>query len=144
MKFESIALSGSGEKVQNRFSTWLLGRPSRIFDQNDFAIFDVQVTPILSIKFRVNRPFYSGEEVQNSFSRWQLWRPSCISDQNDFLTIFDLQVTSMTLAKFQVNWPFGSGGEAKIFQYGCHGCHLGFPIGTNVAIFDLPVTPYPS
>ena len=30
---------GSGEKVQNRFSTWLLGRPSWISDQNDFSYF---------------------------------------------------------------------------------------------------------
>ena len=48
------------------------------------AIFDLQVTPILPIKFRVNGPFYSGEEVQNRFSRWQLWQPSSISDRNDF------------------------------------------------------------
>ena len=33
------------------------------------AIFDVQVTPILPIKFRVNGPFCSGEEVQNIFKR---------------------------------------------------------------------------
>ena len=27
------------------------------------------------------------------------------------------------------------------FQDGCHGSHLGFPIGTILAIFDLQVTP---
>ena len=27
------------------------------------------------------------------------------------------------------------------FQGGCHGGHLGFPIGTILAIFDLQVTP---
>ena len=27
------------------------------------------------------------------------------------------------------------------FQDGCHGGHLGFPIGTILAIFDLQVTP---
>ena len=43
--------------------------------------------------------------------------------------------------KFQVNWPFGSGEEANIFQDGCHGSHLGYPIGTILAIFDLQVTP---
>ena len=32
--------------------------------------------------------------------------------------------------------------EQKIdFQDGCHGGHLGFPIGTILAIFDLQVTP---
>ena len=57
----------SEEKVQNRFLTWLLGQPSWISDQNDLAIFDLQVTLILPIKFRVNWPFCSGEQVQNRF-----------------------------------------------------------------------------
>ena len=44
--------------------------------------------------------------------------------------------------KFGVNWPFGSGEEAKNrFQDGGHGGHLGFPIGTILAIFDVQVTP---
>ena len=30
---------GSGEKVQDRFSTWLLGRPPWISNQNDFSYF---------------------------------------------------------------------------------------------------------
>ena len=48
----------------------------------------------------------------------------------------------MRSSKFGVNWPFGSGEEAKIdFQDGCHGGHLGFPICTILAIFDLQVTP---
>ena len=48
----------------------------------------------------------------------------------------------MLPTKFGVNWPFGSGEEAKNnFQDGCHGCHLGFPIGTILAIFDLQITP---
>ena len=47
----------------------------------------------------------------------------------------------MLPTKFQVNWPFGSGEAAKIdFQDGCHGGHLGFPIGMILAIFDLQVT----
>ena len=48
------------------------------------AIFDLQVTLILPIKFQVNGSLYSGEEVQNRFLRWQLWRPSRISNRNDF------------------------------------------------------------
>ena len=48
----------------------------------------------------------------------------------------------MLPSKFGVNWPFGSGEEALIdFQDGRHGGHLGFPIGTILAIFDLYVTP---
>ena len=43
----------------------------------------------------------------------------------------------MLPSKFGVNWPFGSGEEAKNrFSR----CHLGFQIGTILAIFDLQVT----
>ena len=42
----------------------------------------------------------------------------------------------MLPSKFGVNWSFGSGVEAIIdFQDGCHGSHLGFPIGKILAIF---------
>ena len=47
----------------------------------------------------------------------------------------------MLPSKFEVNWPFGSGEEEKDFQDGGHGGHLGFQIGTILAIFDLQVTP---
>ena len=47
------------------------------------AIFDLQVTPMLPTKFRVNWPFGS-EDAKNRFSRWLPWRPSWISDRNDF------------------------------------------------------------
>ena len=48
----------------------------------------------------------------------------------------------MLPSKFQVNWPFISGEKGKIdFQDGGHGSHLGFPIETILAIFDLQVTP---
>ena len=44
--------------------------------------------------------------------------------------------------KFGVNWLLGLGEEAKIdFHNGYHGGHLGFLIGTILAIFDLQVTP---
>ena len=47
----------------------------------------------------------------------------------------------MLSTKFRVNWPFGSGEEMKNrFQDGRHGGHLGFPIGTSLATFDLQVT----
>ena len=44
----------------------------------------------------------------------------------------------MLPTKFQVNLPFGSGEEAKIDFH--DGGHLGFSIGTILAIFDLQVT----
>ena len=47
------------------------------------AIFDLQVTPILPTKFKVNKPFDSGE-AKNRFSRWPPWQTSWISNPKDF------------------------------------------------------------
>ena len=48
----------------------------------------------------------------------------------------------MLPSKFGVNWPFSSGEKRKIdFQDGGHGGHLGFLIGTILAIFDIQVIP---
>ena len=46
----------------------------------------------------------------------------------------------MLSSKFGVNWPFSSGEAKNRFQNGRHGGHLGFPIGTILATFDLQVT----
>ena len=47
----------------------------------------------------------------------------------------------MLPTKFGVSWLLGLGVEAKNrFQDCCHGGHLGFQIGTIIAIFDLQVT----
>ena len=75
--------------LQNRFSTWLLGRP--------FWIFDLQITLILPIKFQVNWPFCS-EAVQNRFSRRPLWGP--ISYQNNF-SFFIYKSARYTLPSFE-------------------------------------------
>ena len=70
-----------------------------------------------------------------------------VFDRQEF-SYFDLQVTLMLPTKFGVNWPFGSGEVAKKkkkkkkkkkFQDGGHGGHLGFPIGTILAIFDVQI-----
>ena len=49
----------------------------------------------------------------------------------------------MLPTKFKVNWSFDSGKKMRKidFQDGGHGGHLGFPIKTLLAIFDLQVTP---
>ena len=64
------------------------------------------------------------------------------------LAIFDLQVTPMLSSKFASYQVLESTGlsvqekKRKIdFQDCCHGGHLGFPIGTILAILDLQVTP---
>ena len=59
-----------------------------------------------------------------------------VSNQSGF-SYFYLYVTPMLPTKFQVNWPFVSGVEEKNrFSRWPHG-HLGFLIGTILAIFDL-------
>ena len=57
-----------------------LGFPIRTI----LAIFDLQVTPMLTTEIKVNWPFSSGEEAKYRLSRWLPWRPSWISDWNDF------------------------------------------------------------
>ena len=101
------------------------------------ALFDLPVTPMLPTEFRVNWLLGIGEEAKNIFSRWLPWRPSWISDRNDFSYFWS---TSHPNVSYQVSNPlaFGSGEEAKTdFQ---DGGHLGFPIRTILAIFDLQVT----
>ena len=76
------------------------------------AIFDLQVTLILPIKFRLNWP-----SIQEKKLVIALQDGNCgshlVFPVGRILAIVDLQVTSMTLTKFQVNWPFRSGEEAK-------------------------------
>ena len=91
---------------------------------------------MLTTKFRVNWLLGLGEETKNRFSRWpplDLWlawfylfliykSPQC------FLP--SLEPTGLSIQE-----------KRKIdFQDGCHGGHLGFPIGMILAIFDLQVT----
>ena len=51
---------------------------------------------------------------------------------------FDVQVILMLSIKFRVNWPFSSGEEAQNrFPSKGSGDHLGFPIGTVLALVYL-------
>ena len=72
------------EEAKNRFSRWAAMAAILDFQSEDFIylffisifiylfiyFFDLQVTPMLPNKFRVNCPFGSGEEAKNRFSRW--------------------------------------------------------------------------
>ena len=106
------------------------------------AIFDLQVTPMLPTMFGVNWLLGLGEEVKNRFSRWLPWRPSWISDRHDVSYFLS---TSHPHASLQVWESIGLSFQEKKrkidFQDGRHGGHLGFPISTILAIFDLQVTP---
>ena len=72
------------------------------------AIFDLRVTPMLPINFRVNWP-----SVQEK--KWKIeFQDGCHGRDLGYpigtiLAIFD----PMSPAKFGVNWPFGAGKEAK-------------------------------
>ena len=52
-----------------------------------------------------------------------------------------LAISDLLPTKFQVNLPFGSSQVQKSFQAPSNGGHLGFWIGTSLAIFDLQVAP---
>ena len=76
------------------------------------AIFDLQVTPILPIKFQLNWPSIQEKKFKIAFQDGNCGS-HLVFPIRMILASFDLQVTSMILTKFQVNWPIGSGDEAK-------------------------------
>ena len=101
------------------------------------AIFDLQATLILPTKFRVSWPFGSREEFQNRFSRLRPWRPDWISSRNEFSCYWS---ASHPHTFYQISGQLASrfGEEAEIdFQYDRRGVHLGYPIRTSRAVFDL-------
>ena len=101
----------SEEKIQNRFSTLLLGR-HRLSNQNDFIYLwstshphtCYQVSSQLAFGFRRR----SAKKISKNCHGGLLRFPIGI-----ILNIFDLQVILMLSTKFWVNWPFGSEEEAK-------------------------------
>ena len=108
--FESFGLSVQKKKRKIYFQDGGHGGHFEFSIETILAILDLQITPMLPTKFRVNWPFGPGE-VKNRFSRRPPRQPSWISDRNYLL--FDLQVSLMLATMFQVKWPFGSGEEAK-------------------------------
>ena len=107
---------GSGEEAKNRFSRWLLWRPSWISDRINFSYFwstshpgaSYQVT--LRFRRRSEKWIFKMAATAVIFDFWS----------ERFLAIFDLQVIPILPTKFQVNWPFDSGEET--IKY-CHGGH---------------------
>ena len=99
---------------------------------------------MLPTKFRVNWHFGSGGKAkkyfQNSRHGGHIGFPIVTN-----LAIFYLKITPMLPTEFQVNRLFSSGQKTKKkkkkeeFQ-GDHSGHLGFPIRTILAFFDLQVT----
>ena len=66
-------------------------------------------------------------------SRWPLWRPSWISDQNNFSNSESLHHSDIWLMVWEMSF--------EEFQDGHYGGHLGYRIGTILAILNLYVTP---
>ena len=102
------------------------------------ATFDLQVTPMLPTKFRVNWHF-GLEEAKNRFSRWPPWRPSWIKDRQKFSFFLIYKSPQCFLPGLESIGFWVQEKKRKIdFQ---DGCHLEIPIGMILAIFDLRVTP---
>ena len=69
-RFESTDLSLQEKKFNIDF------QDGTILDFHSESTVDLQVTYIISMKFRVSCRFGLGEKVQNRFSKWRLGRPS--------------------------------------------------------------------
>ena len=126
---ESIGLSVQVKKRRIDFQDGgYLGFPIDMI----LAIFDLQVTPLLPSKFGVNWPFGSEEEAKNRFSRW---RPSWISDRHNFSYFWSTSPRCFLVSLESIGLSVQEKKRKIDFQDGGHGGHVGFPIGTILAIF---------
>ena len=92
---------------------------------------------MLPTTFGVNWLLGLGEEAKNRFSRWL---PAWISDRHEFSYFFIYKSPWCFLATLESIGLLVQEKKRKIdFQDGGHGGHLGFPIGTILAIFNLQV-----
>ena len=139
--FESIGLL-IHETFHNRFSTWLLGWPFWISDQNDFIYFWSTSHPDTSYLVLSQWPFGSGEEAPKQVFK-MVAMVAIRLPIGMMLANFDLQTAPILPTKFWFNRPYWFWRRsAKNFQDGGHGSHLGFPIGMILAILDLQVSWY--
>ena len=137
--FEPMCLFDKKKKFKNDFQHGCQGDHFRFPIRMILVIFDLQVTQILLIKFRVNWFFCSGEQVQNRFSRWRLWRPNCISVKKSF-SYFWSTSHSDTFYQVSIGLSVQENKRKKmVFKDGSNVIHLGFPIGTILAKFGLQV-----
>ena len=101
------------------------------------ATFDLQVAPIISIKFWFTWHVGSGERIYSIFSRWRPRRLSWISNRNNFC-YFDMKSPRDVLSSSEhLAVRIRS---SKYFQDDAHGGNLGFSIGTILTNFDLYIT----
>ena len=94
--------------------------------------------PIGRILAIFDQDFGSGEEAKNRFSRW----PPLDFQSKRFYLFLIYKSPRCFLASLESIGLSVQEKKRKIdFQDGGHGGHLGFPIRTILAIFDLQVTP---
>ena len=109
---ESIGLSAQEKKRKINFQDGYHGGYLAFPIGMILATFDLQVTPMLFTKFRVNWHLGLREEAKNRFQDGRLGSHLGFMIST-ILATFDLHVTPMLPSKFGVNWPFGSGEEEK-------------------------------
>ena len=97
--FESIGFSVEEKKRRIDFQDSGNGCRVGFSIGRILAISNLQVTPMLPTKFRVNWPSGPGGEAQNRFSRW---RPSWNFDRNELASFKDLQITPILPTKVRV------------------------------------------
>ena len=128
----------SEEEGKNRFSRW---PPSWISDRNDFSYFYIYKSSRCCLPiFKSTGPLVQENKQKKEF-------PDGRHDDQNNLSYFrstshpnaSYQVSpECFLPSFESNGPSVQEKKRKIdFQDGCHGGHLGFLIGTILAIFDL-------
>ena len=142
-KFQVNWPFGLGKEAKNRFSKWSPWRPSWISIWTILLFLYLQVILMILTKFQVTWPFGSEEEAKSRFSKWPPWRLSWISDRNDDSYFWStIKSPRCFLSSVKSNDRLVQEEKWKIdFQDGRNGGHLGFPIETILAVFDLQVTP---
>ena len=98
MNFESVQKKKFKQDFQDGPHSRNLGFPIATIR----AIFHLQVTPMLPIKFRVSWPFSSEEKGKNRFSRWP---PSLISNWNNFSYFYIYKSSQSFLPIFKSTGP---------------------------------------
>ena len=113
--------------MNNRFSSWPPWWPSWISDWNDFSYFFIyKSSQCFLLIFGVDWLLCLREESKNRFSRWP---PLFFIYKSPRHFPPSLESTGLSVQEKKHKIDFQDGG------------HLGFPIGTILAIFVLQVNP---
>ena len=108
-----------------------------ISNRNDFSYCWFKSHPDASLPSF--KHFASGEEVNNRCSRWPSLRSSWISDRNDFSYFWSTSPRCFLSSFESIGFSVQEKKQKIDLQDSGHGGHLGFPIGTILAIFHLQI-----